>query len=643
MILLIPILVALSAVAQDQCKEKSSLCVLSPPIWSDSISIGLLPEQRQLQLRLLPQARTAWSLSGCKIVSNLNMKSSSPTATNGFTQRLANLAPPKAITCNSENLTITFQFDPFYVCPASGENITITPLASAFDNQVLPNPTLRNQASFLIRHSPDPINSQVSDWVEQLLLYTSTVTSILAGVSGHPSAALVIPRARTMFALSVCAFRRSYSVDWLQYWIQLPITSGPYQYYIGAALFNSLIVILAFGIHAVASIQWERRQRPATQWAIIKRLQVSCFPAFVLWVPCALLQSVVRSVIVVQWHSTQVSWKVIVALCYPFWICVLGVYAVIVTKCFSSKAGVSRGVMSPFDAFVLGRRGWETEWPKERGPDVAFEHEFRYFPSDPILYCRKFGPLFHWFIPSRQWYLLVELGLSITYGLLEAVRTDRGCLPIAGVALVINFVHLMTLLLCRPFIAPIDQLLMPTVAALSVGANVFHIVFFALDDETHSVNWAELFASLQIMLIYVSSILRTVPLIRLMLITLPLPLCMERKLEPYLVLIGRPIRQVKQDKLSETKEIAAEEVSMKSVERNAPNPLALLSLIAPQADLEDAKVLHEKGRERRKLFGKRGQPRMLRLRREGSDRELRTRSPSILSISSAHSASTVEL
>jgi hypothetical protein len=223
------------------------------------------------------------------------------------------------------------------------------------------------------------------------------------------------------------------------------------------------------------------------------------------------------------------------------------------------------------------------------------------------------------------------------------VRTDRGCLPIAAVAIGINSLHVVTLVAFRPFVAPIDQLLMPAIAALSIGANVFHIVFYALDDETHSVNWAELFASLQIMLIYVLSILRTAPLIRLLLITIPLPTKVEVRLERYLALLGRPAYQTAvKDKPVEAEDCENTEAEVKNEEREFRNPLGLLFLIAPQANLETAKALHEKGRERRKLFGKREQQRTLRLRREGSERDLRTRSPSILSLSSEHSESSVQ-
>jgi hypothetical protein len=72
---------------------------------------------------------------------------------------------------------------------------------------------------------------------------------------------------------------------------------------------------------------------------------------------------------------------------------------------------------------------------------------------------------------------LVELVVSIFFGILESVRTTQGCVVIAGPAVGLSLTYLVLLVVLRPAIAPIDNVFFIAVAAMQLWASVFFLAF----------------------------------------------------------------------------------------------------------------------------------------------------------------------
>jgi hypothetical protein len=90
---------------------------------------------------------------------------------------------------------------------------------------------------------------------------------------------------------------------------------------------------------------------------------------------------------------------------------------------------------------------------------------------------RAYGDLFRIYKPFRHWFAIVELVVSMGFGILESVRTEQGCIVIAAPSLGLGIVYLALLVALRPAIAPADNVLFIAFAAVQVWCALFYMVF----------------------------------------------------------------------------------------------------------------------------------------------------------------------
>jgi hypothetical protein len=93
------------------------------------------------------------------------------------------------------------------------------------------------------------------------------------------------------------------------------------------------------------------------------------------------------------------------------------------------------------------------------------------------IFARAYGDLFRTYRPMRHWFAIIELAVSILFGVLESVRTTLGCEVIAGPAMGLCLVYLVLLIVLRPGVAPADNILFTFAAAVQLWCCLFYLVF----------------------------------------------------------------------------------------------------------------------------------------------------------------------
>jgi hypothetical protein len=151
---------------------------------------------------------------------------SSPDKSASFLRRRGQLVPFYAIRCvNSTRLTITIQRDPFFVPRPGGEVIVMQFLVTIFRDIAVngyPFDPAKYNFWFRIRESTIVVRTGINDDVLAVAYGTGAVSSLFAAlVTNHPTLATVMPRCNFLFAISLCSFSTMYSVDVLQYPIQI--------------------------------------------------------------------------------------------------------------------------------------------------------------------------------------------------------------------------------------------------------------------------------------------------------------------------------------------------------------------------------------------------------------------------------------
>jgi hypothetical protein len=151
---------------------------------------------------------------------------SSPDKSASFLRRRGQLVPFYAIRCvNSTRLTITIQRDPFFVPRPGGEVIIMQFLVTIFRDIAVngyPFDPAKYSFWFRIRESTIVVRTGINDDVLAVAYGTGAVSSLFAAlVTNHPTLATVMPRCSFLFAISLCSFSTMYSVDVLQYPIQI--------------------------------------------------------------------------------------------------------------------------------------------------------------------------------------------------------------------------------------------------------------------------------------------------------------------------------------------------------------------------------------------------------------------------------------
>lgn len=124
--------------------------------------------------------------------------------------------------------------------------------------------------------------------------------------------------------------------------------------------------------------------------------------------------------------------------------------------------------------------------------------------SNPEVYRKRLGPIFLKFRGDREWFLLIEVIVSVVFGLLEAVRSSEGCVPIAGTSLGVSAIYFGAIILLRPYNFTVDFLYF-LFGSFTLTASSALLLVFHLD---RSQTWAEFFSGVLIVIWLLLSIPR---------------------------------------------------------------------------------------------------------------------------------------